>query len=143
MTDSAAEGRYAEHWRESLTRPPSRHHQVVVALTADRVVGFAAYGPSTDDDRWPRTDAELYTLVVDPDSYRGGHGSRLLNATVDLLREDTFQTLSMWAFEDDKAMRGFLTGAGWAADGSNRGLDLGDAAPESTVRQVRMVTRLA
>lgn len=143
MTDDAAEKQYAEHWRQSVERPPSSHHRVLTALSRDTVTGFAAYGPCTDEDRWPRTDAELLTLAVAPDHRGAGHGSRLLNATVDLLREDGFQTLSMWAFEDDRPLRQFLTSSGWAADGSRRGLDLGDLVAETTVPQVRMVTRIA
>lgn len=143
MTDDAAEQQYADHWRRSVERPPSSHHRVLTALSADTVTGFAAYAPCTDEDRWPRTDAELLTLAVAPDHRGKGHGSRLLNATVDLLREAGYQTVSMWAFEDDRKLRQFLTSAGWAADGSRRGLDLGDLVPATVVSQVRMVTRIA
>lgn len=143
MTDEPARERYREHWQRSVEQPPSSHHRVLTALTKNTVSGFAAYGPSDDEDRWPRTDAELYTLTVDPDSYRAGHGSRLLNAVVDLLLEDSYQTLSAWVFADDSRLRGFLGSAGWGEDGSRRGLDLGEVAPGTVVEQVRMVTRLA
>ena len=143
MTDDAAEQRYADHWRRSVERPPSSHHKVLTALAANTVTGFAAYGPCTDEDRWPRTDAELLTLAVAPDHRGQGHGSRLLNATVDLLREAGYQTVSTWAFEDDATFREFLTSSGWATDGSRRGLDLGELAPDTVVPQVRLVTRIA
>ena len=143
MTDAAAEQAYAEHWRISIERPPSRHHRVLTALAADTVTGFAAFAPCTDEDRWPGTDAEILTLAVAPEHRGQGHGSRLLNASVDLLLEEGFQTVSLWAFEEDRVLRRFLTSAGWAADGSRRGLDLGDVAPDTAVSQVRMVTRIA
>ena len=41
---------------------------------------------------------------------RRGHGSRLLNATVDHLREDGFATVVTWAFADDKPMVGVRRG---------------------------------
>ncbi|MQA77501.1 MAG: GNAT family N-acetyltransferase [Streptosporangiales bacterium] len=143
LTGDAALTRYAEHWTRSIERPPSRHHRVLTALAADTVTGFGAYGPSPDEDRWPRTDAELLTLAVDPDHRRAGHGSRLLNAAVDLLREDGFETISTWSFADDQALRSLLTSAGWAADGSRRELDLSEVAPETHLSQVRLVTRIA
>lgn len=143
LTGDAALTRYARHWTTSIERPPSRHHRVLTALTADTVTGFGAFGPSTDEDRWPRTDAELLTLAVDPDHRGAGHGSRLLNATVDLLREDGFETVSTWSFADDQALRSLLTSAGWAADGSRRELDLGEVAPDTHLSQVRLVTRIA
>lgn len=143
ITDEAAEGRYAQHWQTSIERPPSSHHRVLTALSGNTITGFVAFGPCTDDDRWPRTDAELLTLTVDPSRRGEGHGSRLLNAVVDLLREDAYETLSVWAFEDDDALRRFLTSSGWATDGSRRGLDLADVASADTVTQVRLVTRLA
>ncbi|MQA01429.1 MAG: GNAT family N-acetyltransferase [Streptosporangiales bacterium] len=143
MTGEAAREQYEQQWLQSVEQPPSSHHRVLTALARNTVTGFAAYGPSGDDDRWARTDAELYTLTVDPDHYHAGHGSRLLNATVDLLREDGYQTLSTWVFADDARYRGFLTSSGWAADGSRRGLDLDELAPDTVAEQVRMVTRLS
>jgi len=100
----------------------------------DLVVGFAAHAPAEDADAAPGT-AELLTLLVDPAHTGAGHGSRLLAATVDLLREDGAETLITWVFEADEAMRTFLGSAGWAPDGSSRTLDMGEP-----VRQIRLHT---
>lgn len=143
ITDETAHRQYTDHWRQSVEHPPSSHHRVLAALARNTLVGFAAYAPCTDDDCWPRTDAELLTLTVDPEHERAGHGSRLLNATVDLLREDGYQTLSTWAFADDTRFREFLESAGWAGDGSKRGLDLAGATADAIVEQHRLGTRLA
>src|SRR5215213_249319 len=69
--------RLAAPWREAVTRPPSPRHLVLVALSRDLVVGFAAVGPSEDPDAAP-VDGELVALWVDPAHQRQGHGSRLL-----------------------------------------------------------------
>ncbi|HEX6447795.1 MAG TPA: GNAT family N-acetyltransferase [Streptosporangiales bacterium] len=138
-----ARARYAEQWRASTERPPSSHHKVLVAQAGRTVRGVAASAPSTDADCWPRTDAELLTLAVDPDHRGEGHGSRLVNATVDLLREDAYQTLTTWTFADDRALHRFLESSGWMLDGSRRGLDLGELGDGLSLTQVRMVTRLA
>lgn len=143
MTGDEAERSFAQHWEQSIDNPPSSHHRALVALEGREVSGLAAYGPSADDDRWPRTDAELLTLLVDPDRQRRGHGSRLLNATVDLLREDGFQTISVWAFADDDALLGFLESAGWSPDGSRRELDMSAAGADVPLMQVRLASRIA
>lgn len=143
MTGATAEQRFAQHWEESVENPPSTHHRALVALEGREVAGLAAYGPSADDDSWPRTDAELLTLLVDPERQRRGHGSRLLNATVDLLRDDGYQTVSVWAFAEDTTLCGFLESAAWSADGSRRELDMSAAGAGTPLTQVRLATRIA
>src|SRR3954468_57014 len=68
-------------WREAVQAPPSRDHQVFVALEAGRLVGFAAVGPAADADAGD-TVGELFELLVGAGSQRLGHGSRLLTATI-------------------------------------------------------------
>ena len=101
---------------------------VAVVGAADggrRVAGFAAFGPSTDEDRWAATDAELYELAVADGDTGRGHGSRLLNAAAATLAEDGFGTVSGWVLEGDAAAQRFLEASGWAADGARRTLDMG------------------
>ena len=126
---------WRERWADAAANPPSPRHRLLVAVASDLVVGFAAHAPAEDPDLDAATTAELITLLVDPLHARAGHGSRLLAATVDLLREDGFTTLISWAFEKDEVTRAFLGGAGWAPDGTARTLDMGEP-----VRQVRLHT---
>jgi GNAT superfamily N-acetyltransferase len=105
---------------------------VAVAGAADgtrAVVGFAAFGPSTDSDRWAATDAELYELCVADGETGRGHGSRLVNAAAATLAQDGFGTVSAWLLAGDERARTFLEGSGWAADGAGRTLDMGTAVP--------------
>lgn len=143
LAGERARARYAEQWRASTERPPSSHHKVLVAQAERVVAGVAACAPCADEDCWPRTDAELLALAVDPDHRGEGHGSRLINATADLLRDDAYQTLTTWAFADDLPLHRFLESSGWMLDGSRRGLDLGALAEGLSLTQVRMITRLA
>lgn len=92
------------------------------------VAGFAAFGPGTDQDRWPATDAELYELCVTQDQTGRGHGSRLLNAAAATLAEDGFSWVCAWVLERDDAGRKFLEATGWAADGARKVLDMGGAS---------------
>jgi ribosomal protein S18 acetylase RimI-like enzyme len=130
LTSAEAE----EHWVESLESPPSSRHRVMVAVGTDAnggrvVAGFAAFGPGTDEDRWPATDAELYELCVEPGQAGRGHGSRLLNAAAATLAEDGFGTACAWVLEQDAAVLAFLESSGWAPDGARKTLDMGVGVP--------------
>ncbi|MBC6461610.1 GNAT family N-acetyltransferase [Actinomadura sp. HBU206391] len=132
LTGPQAMETWRERWAEAVTAPPSPRHRLLVAVEEDVVTGFAAHAPAEDPDHDPATSAELVTLLVDPDHGRAGHGSRLLAATVDLLREDDFTILLTWVFEADEPLRGFFVSAGWAPDGALRTLDMG--APVNMIR---------
>ena len=134
LTSDEARERWREHWAESLASPPSSRHRVMVAVGTEpggaRVVaGFASFGPATDADRWPATDAELYELCVTQEQAGQGHGSRLLNAAAVTMAEDAFSRVCAWVLEQDAAARKFLEATGWAADGARKVLDMGATVP--------------
>jgi GNAT superfamily N-acetyltransferase len=134
----------AEIWHRSIAAPPSRAHRVLVALEAGEVIGFAATAPSADGNEANEASGvgEVATLLVRPEAQGRGHGSRLLNAAVDRLRDNGFDHAVVWVVAGDDARLRFLTGAGFAADGAHRGLDLtGDGS--SPLREQRLVASLA
>lgn len=126
LDDARAERR----WRDAAAAPPTGRHRLLVAVGDGRLVGFAAAGPGEDDDLDPATTAEILTLLVDPGSTGRGHGSRLLAATVEQLREAGFTTAVTWLFTADRAARAFFGSAGWAPDGATRTLDMGEPVPQ-------------
>jgi GNAT superfamily N-acetyltransferase len=131
---------FAETWRQAISKPPSAHHRVLVALERNTVVGFAATAPSDDPDAEP-ADGEVVAFHVDPDATGAGHGSRLVSAVADTLRADGFSHARVWLIAGDDAVRAFLEPAGWGADGAHRQLDLtGDGT--TMLRQVRLQTDL-
>lgn len=126
----------AAAWRASLTRPGDARNRMLVALQRNRVTGFVLTVPASDPDCDPVSDAELGELTVDPAERGKGHGSRLLQAAVDTMVADRFTRAVCWVLSTDDALRVFLQGAGWAADGAHRQLDLaGDGV--TLVSQVR------
>jgi ribosomal protein S18 acetylase RimI-like enzyme len=132
LTSDEAQGVWRDRWREAITNPPTSRHHVLTAVQdapSREVVGFISAGPATDADRWPGTDGELYELRIIPEQTRHGHGSRLLHAAADTLTQDGFHTVSVWALEADRALRGFLESSGWAADGARAELDVGVSVP--------------
>jgi ribosomal protein S18 acetylase RimI-like enzyme len=141
LTSEAAIAQFAEHWRESISSPPTSKHRVQVAVEKPgdpEILGFAAAGPTTDEDLWPATDGELYELHVLPALAGAGHDERLLHAVADTFAEDGFSTGYTWALAGDGARIGFLEAAGWAPDGSQSNLDMGIKVPV-----LRLHTRLS
>jgi ribosomal protein S18 acetylase RimI-like enzyme len=130
---------FARTWRDSLAAPPEGVHRLLVACAGDQVVGLAALGPSQDPDAGPAA-GEVTVLAVHPDARRQGHGSRLLNATVDLLAEAGAESVSVWLLTDDESTRAFLTASGFAPDGAYR--DRVVSPDGDTLREVRLTAEL-
>jgi GNAT superfamily N-acetyltransferase len=131
----------ARAWRQSLDRPRDARQRVLVALERNRVVGFAITAPASDPDCDAVRDGEVGELTIDPADRGQGHGSRLVQAAVDTLKADGFRRAVLWTMAADDRTRGFLTAAGWAADGAHRELDL-DGSGATTVKQVRLHTSI-
>lgn len=137
LTSPEAAAVWRERWAEAVSAPPSPRHRLLVAVDEGVIVGFAAHAPAGDPDQDAATTGELLTLLVDPARQRAGHGSRLLAATVDHLREDGCTTAVAWVFAADDVLRAFLASAGWAPDGAHSKGDLGEP-----VHMVRLHTAI-
>ena len=129
----------ARDWRDAVSAPPSRRHVVLVALDGDEVVGYALAEPSQDPDS-DSASCELVELLVRDDRTRRGHGSRLLAAVVDTLREAGGVELLTWVTTGDDARRAFLASAGLALDGASR--TLAEGFGPAPLRQVRCSARI-
>jgi GNAT superfamily N-acetyltransferase len=128
-------------WAAAVGAAPSAKHHVLVAMEQHWRVGFAAVGPAEElepDDPDPQTTAQLAVILVEPRWGRRGHGSRLLAAVVDTIRNDGMTRLIGWIPEGDSVTLDFLTSAGWAPDGLVRALDTGDGE----LREIRLHTVL-
>lgn len=137
VLDRLDEAWLAGRWRGAVEAPPSARHRVLVAVEQAEqsyLVGFAASGPVDEQALAPGEPADalgpevvaVTDLLVEPRWARRGHGSRLLAASVDLWREDGFQSAVAWAYEGDEATHQFLSSAGWQPDGATRALDVDD-----------------
>ncbi len=141
LLESVSGEQMAQSWWQAIATPPLAELRVLVALDpgeeGPRVRGFAAIGPSEDEDAEPH-DALLAELVVDPDHRGAGHGSRLLNAVVDTLRADRFTRATCWLRSTDDRLRAFLTEAGWAPDGAHR--ETGTEDGSVRIKEIRLHT---
>lgn len=122
VLDSLDVAAVRDQWARAVEIPPSPAHRVLVACDGPQVVGFAATAPAGDDT------VEVLALEVDPDHQKGGHGSRLLAACVDLAREDGARSVCTWVLDGDPAREQFLAGSGLGPDGGERSL-LPDGGP--------------
>lgn len=140
VLDSVGLDQMTQGWEGAILRPPLAQFRVLVALGDERVVGFAALGPSDDPDAEAAADALVAEFAVDPAAQRRGHGSRLLNACVDTLRADGFTRATWWVQTSDDVLRAFLTGAGWDADGAHTEVAMVEGGP--TLKLVRLHTAI-
>ncbi|HST63711.1 MAG TPA: GNAT family N-acetyltransferase [Mycobacteriales bacterium] len=137
VLDALDVGQAEQAWGAAVASPPSAAHHVLVATEGAELVGFAAVGPSDEDDAEPG-DALVAALLVEPRWGRRGHGSRLLAAAVDHLRADAITRLIAWVPDGDRASTAFYGSAGWERDGLVRTLE----ADGGTVREHRWHTAL-
>ncbi len=124
-------------WARSLLM--SGPQRLLVAIGGSgTAVGYAAVGPSADPDA-TATTGEIHALEVHPDHRGAGHGSRLLAACVDHLRDSGSHSAVTWVLLADERRRSFFIATGWGPDSAYRDLSPGD---DSTLRQVRLATDL-
>lgn len=107
-------------WHAALTQPPSARHRMFTACAGPVVVGFAALAPAPDAP----TTGEVVALEVSPARRGDGHGSRLLAACADVLRQTNAAAIRTWVLTSDERRGEFLRSAGLAPSGLRRTLDV-------------------
>lgn len=123
-------------WRRRRVAEPPPGWAVVVAEDRGAVVGFAATGPSRDEDGI----GELYAIYVEPSRWSAGTGRALLaRAEHELARGHAEATL--WVLEANDRARRFYKRAGWLPDGAAKEAEhLGVRAPELRYRKALTVS---
>ncbi|MGI8617199.1 MAG: GNAT family N-acetyltransferase [Actinomycetota bacterium] len=103
-----------------------------VAEVDGRIVGFASFGPSRDEDVPERT-GEVPAIYVHPAVLATGVGRELFEAATLALRDAGFAMATLWVLEANVLARRFYEKAGWRWDGSV-GTHMFDCANEPVVR---------
>lgn len=111
---------------------------LLVALRDQGVAGFVALVPSRDPDARPET-AEIAALYVDPQCWRAGHGSALLDAAVQAARARDYRDLTLWVLASNHRARSFYEARGFARDGQEKT----DERPGFSLLEVRYSRSLA
>ncbi|MFD3648800.1 GNAT family N-acetyltransferase [Streptomyces cyaneofuscatus] len=102
------------------------------------VVGWAALGPSREEDREPG-DGELLALYAAPDRIGAGVGKALILHTLVAARERPYSRLVLWVIAANARARDFYERGGFVADGGSAQWPVnGTTVPE--VRYSRKLT---
>ena len=112
--------------------PPAGSGVLVAEDDAGRVVGFATFEPSRDDDA-PEGTGEVPAIYLDPADVGKGFGRELFAATTTVLRKAGFTRATLWVLEVNASARRFYEKAGWTWDGAVSTHDF-DCANEPVVR---------
>lgn len=130
----------ARSWHEAIVKPPLAHFRVLVALGDGQVVGFTAVGPSPDDDAAADV-GHVAEFVVDDGPKAAEHRGRLINAAVDTLRKDGYESATTWLPTAADDFRQFLLGCGWGTDGAHQ--EVGTEDGSARVKLIRLHTDIS
>jgi L-amino acid N-acyltransferase YncA len=120
-------------WSECIAKGSP---QLLVAVEAQQVLGWASFGPSRDDDAAADV-GELWAIYVSPHAWGCGVGKALWSHMLPLLEHQGFRRITLWVFpENDRANR-FYRSLGFTLEpGSAKQFTLGGALLNE-VRYVR------
>lgn len=113
---STFRGDFVGLWEERLgaDEPPV----VYVATHDGRLVGYCMVLMPSDDEDSGGVVAELTRMSVNPEAWGAGVGTALLNETLELLRREGWEAVSLWVLERNGRAREFYAGAGFELDGA-------------------------
>ena len=103
----------------------------LIAKDKEKVVGFAAYGPSRDVDLMDA--GEVVAIYVLSEYYDRKIGYRLMNEAISRLKE--YNTIFVWVLEKNERAIRFYQRYGFEFDGCKKEWNLG--TPVSIVRMIK------
>lgn len=103
---------------------------VLVAEGDGRLLGFASYGPSRDEDAEDE-DLELYAIYLDPEAWGRGVARDLMRTVLAGVPDGV--PMSLWVLADNERAHHFYRRHGFALDGVERIDDIADI-PVTEVR---------
>jgi len=126
--------RYLDSMTVEATTARARQfpENTLVAKEREKVVGFAVYGPSRDEDQV--NAGEVVAIYVLPEYYGRKIGYRLMNEAFSRLGE--YDTIIVWVLEKNERAIRFYHKYGFEFDGCKKEWNLG-----KTVSIVRMIMK--
>ena len=124
-------------WASAVSSPPGSGLPRAgrVRRTDGRRRGVRRPVPTPEGRPFDAPGGAILALEVEPAHQRVGHGSRLLAAAVDTLREDGADQVHTWVLDGDDARAQFLSSAGLGPDDVVRELVSG-RMPDGSTRTV-------
>ncbi|CAM3471058.1 hypothetical protein GCM10007368_09980 [Isoptericola cucumis] len=125
--DSLDVGERTSQWQQILA---SGRGTTLVAEGDERVLGFASYGPSRDEDA-EDGDLELYAIYLDPEAWGRGVARDLMRTV--LAEVPAGVPMSLWVLANNEHAHHFYRRHGFQLDGVERMDDIADT-PVTEVR---------
>ena len=124
-----------EMWRDTIIPMPNRDN--IVLEEDGALLGWAAHGPSRDDDKDHAATRELYGIYINPDRFRHGYGRMLWAEVLKRMSIHEYLETTLWVLEENGRARGFYEKMGFELDaGISRKVDwLGGAVEVRYTRQ--------
>ena len=104
----------AAMWRSGILR--SDGPSLLVAVVADEVVGFAAFGAEQSLTAQPSC-GELYAMNLDPDHWGRGIGRVLIRRVTEVFVALRYERAVLWVVAENYRARALYDSEGWVADG--------------------------
>lgn len=101
-------------WRDIIANQAGP--QLLVAVDAGNVVGFAAFGAERASSS-ASSCGELYAINLDPDHWGRGIGRELLRRATDALIAMGYGEAVLWVIPENERARNLYESEGWVADG--------------------------
>lgn len=112
-----------ERWRHEVGVGLRRPVDDAFSYVAKMDGAFAGYcfvaAPARDSDVGPDV-AELVAIYVDPDHWRSGAGTALMEAALERLAALPYREAILWTFKENDRAIGFYERQGWRADGAEK-----------------------
>lgn len=102
-------------WEKQI-RESEEGNLILVGCIDDEVLGWATFCPSRDEDADSKT-GELGGVYVHPSAQGLGLGSKLMETGLEFLKEQGFETATLWVLTSNKKSRDFYEAKGWQNEG--------------------------
>lgn len=107
--------------RENLWIQLLKNNVQVLVLEEERtIIGFISYGSGRDQDVDASIVAEITAIYLNPNQWRKGYGTLLLNTALANLTEQGYQQVNIWALDSNQQARNFYEGLGFTASSDSR-----------------------
>ncbi|MDB5802634.1 MAG: hypothetical protein JWL63_3573 [Rhodocyclales bacterium] len=119
VLDALSVEQRAAGWHRTLSSPGSSMTSVASGEDG-KVVGFALYGPSRDEDRVNGLTGELLAINLLPQVWRCGFGRSLCDQALSHAQDQGWQSLTLWVLRENAGARAFYESMGFELDGMEK-----------------------
>ena len=121
LADITAQKR-ADRFKKAMSESGEENY---LLLVNNQPVGFTSIGISRDDDLSDNT-GEIWGIYLDPDHWRKGYGSKLLNWAEAELKSRGYKSIALWVLKDNHQARKFYKKHNFHKEGRRETITIGN-----------------